>query len=677
MSLTPLKINVLGSFLQNQGLRINPTAVNYMGTSTSDASYTPGVVVSTTVLSTITQCFNLAYDLLIASDITITEYYNLISMGSDTIPALANSKPSTYTISYSGETTRHGFLRQFALQAYNEFHVNNGSYSDFLSTFNACNGKRSSLNGVIKPLIKSTTFLDGIYSNMNDLITSDITGVNLSTFYWGQDLIASGRAIDLKSISNFGSPIVLLRTLSKNKAMTLALNTLLYDAGFTSDTLDNLINGKQPTLTEEKLLYDIYSSLIGDDLTDICTILNCQTLNLDTLADLLNVKKLFPNSFKSLTFPVYNSTTLPTNSKTYFLIFSADTVNIIPNNGVGTRLAGILPLDIAYSCDAFSIAMLQIKNIQNMNIEKFSQVVTNIENVNGLGVNGTNVPVNVASATYSYNQFAKGSGPDNTYTMCDFFGSMTNLHYNWATLEQQIQGLQSSTLTTAYNNIYTLLNGAGPYTTLQGLIDIANNEILNIMTANPSKATALNTTYDDFGTKLTKERNARTLALPSLTYLTSDITDISLFTDSLDTYGNDTEPCGSCAVLTDIADTTLLGGNSLIAAMREARNAKRLGYTGGTLDNEIDTVPLVLPRVTGSTTNTSPVLGYNNCSTLGKIPVITGAATVPGSLAGSPETTLIPANLSILVEPNCQSVLVPKKAIEDVILCNCDCWENL
>jgi hypothetical protein len=678
MSLTPLKINTLGSFLQNQGLRINPTAVNYMGTSTSNASYTPGVVVSTTVLSTITTCLNLAYNLLSASSITSTVYNNLISIGSTTIPALGNSKPSTYTLSYTGDITRHGFLRLIPLQAYTEFYVNNGSYSDFVSTFNTCNGKKSLVNGIIKPLAKSRTFLNGIYSNMNDLITSDITGVNLSTFYWGQDLIASGRAIDLKNIATFGNPSVLLKTLSKNNAMTQALNTFLYDAGFTSASLDNLLNDNEPiTLEQEKTLYDMFTLITGSDLSDICTILNCQTPNLDTLADLLNIKKLFPNSFRSLTFPKYNSKTLPTNSKTYYLIYSEDSVNRITGIGVGDRLNSMLPLDIAYSCDAFSIAMLQIKNIQNMNIEKFSQVVTNIENVNGLGVNGTNVPVDVASATYAYDQFAKGSGPDNTYTMCDFFGSMTDLHYSWTSLEQQIQALQSSALVAAYNNIYSLLIGPGPYTTLQDLINIANNEIDNIMTANASKASLLNATYDSFGTKLTKEKNARSLALPTLNFLTSDTTDTYLFVTSLDNYGVDTEPCETCAVLTSIADTTLLGGNSLIASMREARNAKRLGYMGGTLDNEIDTVPLVLPRATGSTTNVSPIPGYNNCSTLGKIPIITGAATVPGSLAGSPETTLIPSNLAILVEPNCQSVLVPKQAVEDVILCNCDCWENL
>lgn len=676
MSLTPLKINSLGSLLQNIGLRINPTAVGYMGSSTSLSNYTPGTTVANTALLKLTQSISLAYDLIDAG-ITSGVYANLISIGSSSIPALGNSKPSTYTIAYTGETTRHGFLRQIPLQAYNEFYINNGSYSDFLSTFGTCSNKRTQLNTVIKPLIKSTTFLEGIYSNMNDLITSDVTGVNLSTLYWGQDLIASGRAIDLSSINTFGTPSKLLITLSKNKAITQELNVFLYNAGFTSSIIENILSGSLVTNEQEKTLYNAYSLVTGSNLSNICTILNCQTPNLTSLADLLDTKKLFPNSYTSLTFPIYNSVNMPTNSKTYLLTYTGNNVNRIPNNGIGDRLYGILPIDIAYSCDAFSIAMMQVKNIQNMNIEKFSQVVMNLENVNGLNVNGTNVPVDKPLSNYAYAQFANGTGSNGTYTMCDFFGSMTDIHYDWYTLQSQITGLQSTTLSSIYNNIYTLVSGVGPYTTLQSLIDSANAEIASIMSSNPAKATLLNSTYNTFGTKLTKEKNARTLALPTISYLTSDKTDVATFFDNIDTYASDTVLYGACAVLTSIADTTLLGGNSLIASMREARNAQRLGYAGGTLDNNVDTTALVLPRITGSTTSVSPISGYNNCSNLSQVPIVTGAATVPGSLAGSPETTLIPSNLSILVEPSCQSVLVPKQAVEDVILCNCDCWDNL
>jgi hypothetical protein len=734
-----------------------------MGTSTSLSTYTYGSIINNTCLYQLTRAINLAYSKIDAG-ISAETYLNLIGIGSTTIPALGNSKPSTYTITYDdsnvsmtvtgtklnsvivdnttgllvngtvvfnmnigtsilanvvyyvskvvdsthfqisvslhgatkklndivlassaiakqtpGEITSHGFLRQIPYQAYNEFYINNGSYSDFVSTFATCFNKKIQLNETINGLNSSKTYLDGIYSNMNDLITSDITGVNSSTFYWGQDLIASGRAIDLSSISTFGEPVNLLRTLSNNRAFTNAINYLLISAGFTDTIVNNMIHGSSVTTEQQKLLYTCFSLITGNDLSDVCTILNCQTVGLDSLADLLDPKKLFPNSYTSLTYPQYNAKTLPTNSKTYYLIYQNGGVNI-SNTEIGTRLKEILPKDLAYACDGFSIAMTQIKNISNMNIEKFSQVVNNLENVNGLGVNGTNIPTNTTLATAAINSLALGSGPNGVYTMCDFFGSMTNLVYPWSTLQSQITQLGSSSLATIYNNIYNLLNDSGPYTTLQTLIDQANNEISSIYTSATSSATTLNTTYAQVGTLLKNEKNARDLALPTLGDLTSTTTDITSFVDSIDTYAQRTELYDAVGVLESISDTTTTGGNSLIASMREARNKIRLGLTGAVQDNDVNstsTSAVKIPRVSGSTLANSPIAGYDNSVPLAKTPIITGAATVEGSLGGSPETTLITDNLSILIQPASESVLTPSQAVADVILCNCDCWENL
>jgi hypothetical protein len=57
-------------------------------------------------------------------------------------------------------------------------------------------------------------------------------------------------------------------------------------------------------------------------LNEVLVSLNCKTAGLDSLADLLNPKKLFPNSYQSLTVPVYNTTQSVTNSKTYYPIYS-------------------------------------------------------------------------------------------------------------------------------------------------------------------------------------------------------------------------------------------------------------------------------------------------------------------------------------------------------------------
>ena len=672
---TPLNLNCLGSLIQDEGLRINPTAAEYMGSSTSISNYTiaSGSVVYDTVLRTLSSAMQLAWGKVVSSNISPTVYANLISIGSTTIPALGNSKPTTYTKTYSNELASYGWLRLIALQAHNEFYVNNGSYSDFVNTFDSCYSTMKQLNVPIQAFVDSLTYLDGMYSNMNDLITSDITGVSLSTFYWGQDLIASGKAIDLSTIDTFGNPDNLLRTLNKYKAITKSVNLALLTAGINSNTIDNVIKNIPITFQEQQSIYAAFCLVLDKDLNDVLIPLNCQTKDLQSLADLLNPKKLFPNSYQTLTVPIYNTSPGPTNSKTYYLLYTGGQINMIGDT-YGARLNQVLPYDLAYVCDAFSNSMMHIKNIKSMMIEKFSQVVTNLENTSDLPVNGTSKPTDTDTANAALGVIALGTGSNGLYTMCDFFGSMTDLHYNWAELKTQINALSSNTLLNCYSNILTILQGTN-YTGLQGWIDDANDEIQRIYDANPEKGPALNALYNTFGTKLLKEQNARTLALPNLTDLSTTVRDMYGFMGLLNQYSIETEKNGPAQVLESISDKTTLGGNSLIGSMREIRNAHRLGLTGGEQDNSVDNSPLQLPKKTGNL----PTPLITDGPLVGVI-AITGAAITPGSLAGSQETTLIPTNLDIFNIANIPllpSVISPNDAVQSVIDCNCDCWDLL
>jgi hypothetical protein len=62
-------------------------------------------------------------------------------------------------------------------------------------------------------------------------------------------------------------------------------------------------------------------------LMNILVTLNCKTKKLQTLADLVSVKKMFPLSFTTLTVPIYNTEPNPTNSKTYYLLFVKQELN--------------------------------------------------------------------------------------------------------------------------------------------------------------------------------------------------------------------------------------------------------------------------------------------------------------------------------------------------------------
>lgn len=548
MSLTskqsPLGINVLGSLLQNQGLGINAGATNYMGISTRLSNYTFGTICNIPALSYITYAIRGAYEGNTNTEYqTVSDevYSNLINIGvSSGMGAFGNSKPPTLTNTTppgqfgmgmsraprgwggsewtaGNEATSWGFLRLLPFQAYNEFNYNNGleaysanipgtpGYLDFLSSFNTASGFTGSSNQTIISVNKSKTFLKGTYSNMNDLITGEISGISLATIEFGNDLINLGKVINLAKIKSFGTPSVLLSTLNTNNALTESVILAILSNGIEPNELNAIINGlKVATIEQQRKLYGAFCVIVGSDLKDVLTPLNCATQGLESLADLLNVKKLFPTSYQTLTVPVYNRASTQTNSKTYYLIYengavssrlsSPDVINQFityypddinyttvsnsldlvndqsgksavlttnlnfqePPKGFGSFLYGIIPNDMAIAAGAFSTAVSQIKNITNVQFEKFAQVVRNLETIKDLNINGTDVPVNTELQQQAADVLSKGIGPSGSYTMSDFFGSMSGLSYNgpFKILQDNIPNLITPALLEIYRQIY-------------------------------------------------------------------------------------------------------------------------------------------------------------------------------------------------------------------------------
>ena len=541
---SPLGINVLGSLLGNTGLTINSVATSYMGSSKTNSSYTFGSIVQNTALRLLTYSINDAYLRGPANSnttVTNTTYTNLIQIGSSSIPALGNSKPPTYivndpsgiwttvavnsgaesgpatagypitsvtdqgqqaswlpydTTNSNMSITQWGYLRLHALQAWNEFNWNGTSttltspeYKEFCSSFMTVNGFINQSNQSILTIQNSASFLQGVYSNMDDLISADIAGVSLSTFEFGTDLVNLGKAIDLSNIATFGLPSNLLINLNKNNCITQDLSLALLAAGLSSSDITNILSGTPATKSQEQQIYGAFLIITGDNLIHTIAPLQCKTTGLTSLADLLNVKSIFPNSYSTLTVPVYNSVQgLPTNSKTYYLIYTNGNINsslssapIIeyvgtqivigsadsnvqtdPSNyvtlpaGFGSYLAGILPADQAIAAGAFSFTMRQINNIQYCDFQKFAKAVQGLETTAGLPdvSSGTNVPTNATLQTSASTICALGSGPYGTYTFSDFFGCMSGLPYPWQLIQQRITDLTSNTLQNIYQELF-------------------------------------------------------------------------------------------------------------------------------------------------------------------------------------------------------------------------------
>jgi hypothetical protein len=220
--------------------------------------------------------------------------------------------------------------------------ANPAGYRDFFQTFTSASGFISYSNSAILPVDNSKTFLEGTYSNMNDLISGDITGISLATKAFGQDLIALGKAFNLATIETFGLPSNLLKTLVQHNALTQNVSLAIVATGINTSELGELVgNISPPTIEQERKLYTAFYITVGDSLKEALIPLNCKTQGLESLADLLNPKKMFPNSYTTLTVPLYNTTQQPTNSKTYYPIYVNGGVNPNLNSSAVMEQIGV------------------------------------------------------------------------------------------------------------------------------------------------------------------------------------------------------------------------------------------------------------------------------------------------------------------------------------------------
>jgi hypothetical protein len=125
-----------------------------------------------------------------------------------------------------------------------------------------------------------------------------------------------------------------------------------------------------------------------------------------------------------------------------------------------------------------------------------------------------------------------------------------------------------------------------------------------------------------------------------------------------------------------------VGGGST-PAVPTAVDVGNTGIYGGSLTGNNGSTGLEGHGLTGNQGGTGGtgggVNGSNNGLLNGTSAVETGATTAYGSFAGSPYTNIIPANLNVLYTSKnlLPSTYTIPEAIDEVIRCNCDCWDMI
>jgi hypothetical protein len=347
---SPLGVNIMSGLLQGKGFWINNPTASYVGSSTSSTTYTPGSIVNDSCLYWATYAINASYGVVDSGT-----YANITTIGSNTIPALGNSPPPTYTYTgspswagagYTGAVSRWGYVRLFPWQGYNEYNYNSTlpKYNDFCGSFISAASFIDYSNKSIMTAQNSLSFLKGTYSNMDDLTAADVTNVSISLPLFGKDLINLGKALDLTTIETFGYPSNLLATIKKYNGLTASLRIALLSSGLTVTEVNQVTDNVNVSKLQQQQIYAAFLIVKGIDLAEILVSLNCNTPNLDSLADLLDIKKMFPNSYQTITVPVYNANPGPTNSKTFYPIYATDSVNgALTNPTLTAQIGTIIP----------------------------------------------------------------------------------------------------------------------------------------------------------------------------------------------------------------------------------------------------------------------------------------------------------------------------------------------
>ena len=281
-SLTALQLDAAAGLLQNQGIGISTNLIAAINSYKSTALIAP-------LISTIT--IGGTGNILSANTIVAIE-----TVAANTCAALSNSVPPAY--SSLGVQMTTAVLAEAAVD------ICGTNVSKLTQAVNQAEAYTSQTSTFINSAKNSQTYLADTFTSMNSMITGGITNVNLATGPFGTDLANLGRLINLHDLGNFGSPLALVRQLYSVAGSVPFLQKAFSTVGITVDVVLNIANPTASvTDSVQQLMYQAMTQITGDQLTQVLTVLGITTTGIETMADLLNPLKLFPNSYLSLTAP--------------------------------------------------------------------------------------------------------------------------------------------------------------------------------------------------------------------------------------------------------------------------------------------------------------------------------------------------------------------------------------
>jgi len=420
-------------------------------------------------------------------------------------------------------------------------------------------------------------------------------------------------------------------------------NITLKDLGVDLNTLARTGANLPPSI--QKDIYAQLGTLSPTEVSQVKAILNNTQTAVRTGQDLLNPTKLFGKSYTTLTTPVR------TASVGFRAIYEDESGAVNPQlNHLGQDLKGIIPDDLAVANDALSRSLLQIKGIQNSSTDTLAVTIGGLENLEDLPlIQGQTQYIPQGVLDYwntQYNQdydIPLGTGALGKLVISDVIGfaagynSGSYLQDNSTKLAElnaagafseftQVQGIYE-TIQAFSQGTFGPVNTApdpmldppaweveipagwaaagtyGPYSTaeeayedawINGIIPVTAVASVDIID-NYSTAQTVYNNEQAWQDQLGREYlNRQRIDLVASDILPNNNVAMS-FAEQLPEYAKYTEFGGPAMWLERVAVANNLGGQAMIAAMREGRNSERLAAAGLEQDTSLPTESIEEP----------------------------------------------------------------------------------
>jgi hypothetical protein len=283
-SLTALQLDASAGLLQNQGIGISADLTQAITQYQDTALISP-------FLNTI--------QVGSANALSAGVIANLETLAANTCSAFSNSIPPDY--SSLGVQMTDVILAQATVD------ICDSNVSKLTQAVNQAQGYAEQTSIFINSAVNSQTYLGNTFTSINNMITGGVGTVNLVTTAFGSDLQNLGQLINLRNLDNFGSPLALVQQLFAVAGTVPILSVAFVNAGIAEEVVLNLTN-PTASITDsiQRVMYQAMTQITGSDLSQLLQVLGVTTVGIQTVADLLNPLKLFPNSFQSLTTPTAN-----------------------------------------------------------------------------------------------------------------------------------------------------------------------------------------------------------------------------------------------------------------------------------------------------------------------------------------------------------------------------------